>query len=160
MKFQIKQHIFSFGDTFTILDEHQKEHYQVEGKVFSFGKKLKLYDMQGTELYYIEQKLFKLLAEYTLHKQGQLIATCKKKFSLLGSKFEITSSLGDFEIIGSPLNYNFQITKNGQIIAYIDKQYFSFSDTYGVDILDTKNYAFILSLVIIIDQVVHSDRNK
>ena len=47
MSLYIKQHIFSWGDQFSVYDESGNEKYFVEGEVFSFGKKLHLYDMQG-----------------------------------------------------------------------------------------------------------------
>ena len=160
MRFQIRQKIFSFGDNFTIKDENGQDYYQVQGKVFSLGDKLRIYDMTGKELYYIEQKLFKLLAEYSLYQGDRIIATAKKRFSLFGSKFDIISEKGNFEISGQPFNYNFQIFKNQQLVATVDKKFFSLSDTYGVEIADSEDYAFIISLIIIIDQVVHDNRNN
>lgn len=160
MRFQIRQKIFSFGDNFTIKDQDDRDCYQVQGKVFSLGDKLSLQDMYGNELYYIEQQIMRLFAEYNLYKDGQQVAMCKKRFSLLGSKFDITSSMGNFEINGRPLNYNYEIIKDGRLVATVDKQFFSFSDTYGVDIADSEDYAFILSLVIVIDQVVHDNEGQ
>ena len=160
MRFKVSQKIFSFGDNFTVQDVDGMDHYQIQGKVFSFGDKLTLMDMHGRELYYIEQQLLKLFAEYNLYRDGKLMATCKKRFSLMGSKFDIFSDMGDFQIEGRPLNYNYAIYRNGIVVATVDKAYFSFSDTYGVDIADTEDYAFILSLVIIIDQVVHDNEGN
>lgn len=159
MRFQIRQKVFSFGDNFIIKDEYDEPHFQVEGKVFSLGDKLRLLDSSGRELFYIEQQLFKLFSEYNLYANGEVVAKCKRRFALLGVKFDITSSYGNFTIEGSPMSYNFRILKNNRVIATADKRFFSFSDTYGVDIDDSEDYGFILSLVIIIDQVVH-DSNK
>ncbi len=160
MVFQIKQKIFSFGDNFTITDEDGTPHYQVAGKVFSLGDKLTLLDMNGEEQFYIEQKLLKLFAEYTLYQKGQPVATCKKRFSLFGSKFDIFSDFGNFSIEGAPMNYNYAIFKDSRLVATVDKKFFSFSDTYGVDIADNEDFGFILSLVIVIDQVVHDDNKN
>lgn len=160
MRFQIRQKIFSFGDNFTVKDEQGNDHYMVQGKVFSLGDKLTLMDMQGRELYYIEQQLLRMLAEYKLYSSGQVVATCKKRFSLFGSKFDIYSPSGDYTIEGRPLNYNYSIYKNGQLVATVDKQFFSLSDTYGVEVADGEDYAFIISLVIIIDQVVHDNEGQ
>lgn len=160
MRFQIRQKIFSFGDNFTINDESGTPHFQVAGKVFSLGDKLTLLDMQGNELYYIEQQLLRLMAEYTLYQKGRAVASCKKRFSLFGSKFDIYSDYGNFTIEGAPFNYNYEIYKDGCLVATVNKQFFSLSDTYGVDIADSEDYGFILSLVIIIDQVVHDDNKN
>ena len=160
MIYQVKQKIFSLGDKFTITDRDGLDRFQAQGKVLSLGAKLSFQDMSGNELYYIEQKLLRLLAEYNIHENGKVVATCKQKFSFLGSKFEISSMNGNYSIEGRPLNYNYEIFKDGQPIATIDKQFFSFADTYGVDINEAEDDGFILSLVIVIDQVVHSNENK
>lgn len=160
MRFQVRQKIFSFGDSFTIKDESDIDYYQVQGKVFSLGDKLSFQDMQGNELYYIEQQLMRMLAEYKLYSNGQVVARCQKRFSLFGSKFDIVNTTDNYTIDGKPLNYNYSIMKNGQLVATVDKQFFSLSDTYGVDIKDGEDYAFILSLVIIIDQVVHDNEGQ
>lgn len=159
MNYQIRQKIFSFGDSFTINDSNGNPHFQVEGKVFSFGDKLRIYDMAGNELFYIEQQLLKLFAEYNLYQNGQQVATCKQKFSFLGAQFDISSSQGEYQIQGKPLSYNFQILKNGSVVANINKQFLSLSDTYEVSISDSEDQGFMIALVIIIDQVVH-DNNK
>ena len=160
MRYQIRERIFSFGDSFTIKDQEGIDRFQVQGKVFSLGDQLSLQNMDGQELYYIEQKLMRLLPEYNLHKNGQVVAVCKKRFTLFGSKFDIKSPMGLIEIDGYPMNYNYDIKRNGQTVATVDKQFFSLSDTYGADIRNGEDVAFILSLVIIIDQVVHDDKNR
>lgn len=160
MNYQIRQKIFSFGDNFIINDLNGNPQFQVEGKVFSFGDKLTIYDMAGNELFYIEQQLLKLFAEYNLYRNGQQVATCKKKFSFLGAQFDITSNQGDYQIQGKPLSYNFQIFKNGNQVADINKQFLSLSDTYQVSIADSEDQGFMIALVIIIDQVVHDDNKN
>ena len=160
MVFQVKQKLFSLGDKFTIRDRDGLDCFQVQGKVLSLGAKLSFQDMMGHELYYIEQQLLRLLAEYRIYQNGNVLASCQQKFSLLGSKFEISSQKGHYTIVGQPLNYNYEILKDGQRVAIINKQFFSFSDTYGVEIEATEEEAFILSLVIVIDQVVHNNENN
>lgn len=78
----------------------------------------------------------------------------------MGSRFEIESRRGAYTIEGRPLNYNYEIYKDNRLVASVNKEFFSFSDTYGVDIEDSEDYGFILSLIIVIDQVVHSNENK
>ncbi|WP_304943498.1 LURP-one-related family protein [Vallitalea guaymasensis] len=49
--------------------------------------------------------------------------------------------------------------KNGNIVATVSKEFFSFSDTYGVDVNDNEDYGFIIALVIVIDQIIHDNNN-
>lgn len=157
MLFKIRQKMFSFGDAFTITDREDRERYQVQGKVFSLGNKLTLCDMEGEAIYYIEQQLMRLMAEYYIYQGERQVVTCKKRFALFGSKFDITSDHGNYAVEGHPLDYSYKIHRDGELVATVDKQFFSFTDTYGVQVMDSEDEAFILSLVIVIDQVVHDN---
>jgi len=159
MRFVVRQKIWTFGDDFVIKDEYGNEHFMVKGKVFSFGDKLRLYTMDGRELYYIEQKLFRFLPEYDIYHQGRSIATIKKEFTFFKPKFSISSVMGNYSIDGDFWGMEFSILKSGATVAHVSKRWFSWSDTYGVDISDEEDYAFILALVIVIDQVIH-DNNR
>lgn len=158
MKYFVKQKVFSIGDKFTIKNESDQDCFQVMGKVFSLGNKLTLMDMNGNELYFIEQKLMKFMPEYHLQKAGQVMAIVKKKLTFLKARFEITSSLGNFTVEGSPFGYEFSITKSGLQVATISKKIFSLSDTYCIDVTNVEDEAFIVALVIIIDQVIHENK--
>jgi len=160
MRFIIKQKFFSFGDSFIINDEMGNPYFQVKGKVFSFGDKLRIYDMQGNEIVYIEQKLFKLLPEYTIYYKGMPAAKVKKEFTFFRPKFNIESFIGSYTIEGDFWGMDFNVLKNGRIVAQVSKRWFSFRDTYGVDISDDEDYAFILALVIVIDQVIHDNNHN
>lgn len=158
MRFMVKQRVFSLGDNFTIKDGAGNEHFIVKGKIFAFGNKLRIYNMQEQELFYIEQKLLRFLPEYTIYQLGQQVATVKKELTFFKPRFNIWSTMGDYSIQGNFLGMEFSIYKNGNYIAQVSKRWFSWGDTYGVDIINGEDYAFILALVIVIDQVIH-DRN-
>lgn len=160
MRFMVKQKIFSFGDNFTINDEYGNPHFQVKGKVFSIGDKLRIYDMMGNELIYIEQKVFRLLPEYTIYFNGEVAAKVIKEFTFFKPRFNIESIMGNYSIEGNFWGMDFNILKNGEFIAQVSKKWFSWSDTYGVDIVDGEDYAFILALVIVIDQVIHDNNHN
>lgn len=158
MKYEIKQKIFSFGDSFTVKDENDNPRYAVRGQVFSFGNKLSIEDLEGNELVYIEQKLLKFLPEYSIYISGEQVATVKKEFTFFSPKFFIESTMGSYNIHGEIFSHEFEIIKNEETVANISKQWFFFSDTYGVDISEGENQAFMLALVIVIDQVLYDNK--
>jgi len=160
MNFYIKEKIFSIGDKFNIQDASGIDVFTVEGKVFSIGNKLRIYDMDSNEIVYIEQKLFKLLPEYNIYLNGNYAARVKKEFTFFSNRFDIDSNMGNYEIEGDFLAHDFFITKNGATVAAVTKKWFSWGDTYEIDINDQENYAFILSMVIVVDQVLHDNKNK
>lgn len=87
------------------------------------------------------------------------LATVKKKFTLLSQKFKIESVYGEYSIEGDIFAYSFILRKNGNVIATVSKQFFAFSDTYGVEISGTEDHAFILALIIVIDQTIHDKKD-
>lgn len=159
MNFIVRQKIFTFADSFNIEDEFGTPRYHVEGKFLTIGKKLDIYDMEGKHLVYIEQELFKLLPEYYLYENEEVVARVKKEFSFLIPRVNIESAYGDFTIDGSVMGYNFTIKKDGKIVARITKDIISFSDTYRVEIED-ENQDFILALVIVLDGIFHDNKNQ
>ncbi|WP_291632386.1 LURP-one-related family protein [Clostridium sp.] len=158
MKFYIREKVFSIGDNFNIKDVSGKDVFNVMGKIFSIGNKLRIYDMDNNEIVYIEQKLFKLLPEYNIYLTGNYAASVKKEFTLFSNRFDIDSNMGNYEIEGDFFAHDFSITKNGSIVAEINKKWVSWGDTYEININEQENYAFILAMVIVIDQVLHDNK--
>lgn len=160
MRLNIKQKVFSFGDKFSVNATDGTPIIFVEGKVFSVGNKLTIYDAQGNELFYVEQKLFKLLPEYRIYQDGQEIAYLKREFSLFKPKINITSKFGAFTINGNFIGYNFDIINDGKLVATVSKKMVAFSDSYILDIIEEQNVPFLVTLVIVIDQMLHDSDNK
>jgi uncharacterized protein YxjI len=160
MLYKIRQKIFSFGDNFTIKDDKDEDQFIVRGKVFAIGDKLKIEDMFGNELVYIEQKVFRLLPEYNIFSDGKHLAKVKKEFTFLKPRFNISSIVGNYTISGDFFGHNFEIIKNGSVVASVNKKWISFSDTYMAEIADTEDQAFMLALVIVIDQVIHDNNSN
>ncbi|HZK35216.1 MAG TPA: LURP-one-related family protein [Bacillota bacterium] len=160
MRYVIKQKVFAIGDTFTIKDESGKDCFSVKGRIFALGNKLRMYDMQGQELVYIEQKLLRLLPEYNIYYQGLHYARVKKEFSLFKPRFNIQSFVGDYSIQGNFLNLDFSIHRGRDHVAQVSKKWLSWGDTYGVEIFGQEDHPFILTLVIVIDQVLHDNNSN
>lgn len=155
MRYKIRQKIFSFGDKFTIQDEYDNDRFQVKGEVFTIGNKLHLLDMSGMELVYIEKKVFSFLPKYYIHINGNLAAIIKKEITFFRSKFDIESTNGNYKVEGDITAHDFSVSNNGRVCAYVNKKWLSMSDTYMVDVDDSENQAFMLAIVIVIDQVLH-----
>ncbi|MBU3158631.1 LURP-one-related family protein [Clostridium frigoris] len=160
MKFYIRQKVFSISDNFSIKDVSGNDVFNVEGKFFSIGNKLRMYDMNHNEIVYIEQKLFKFLPQYNIYLNGNYIAKVKKEFTFFSNRFHIESNTGNYEIEGDFLAHDFSIVKNGNAIAEINKKWVSWGDTYEIDINESEDYAVVLAMVIVIDQVLHDNKKQ
>ena len=66
----------------------------------------------------------------------------------------------DLEAQGSFLDMEYTFTRAGETVAEVSKRWFSFTDTYGVDIRDGQDDVVILASTVVIDMVCHSDRKR
>lgn len=157
MRYVIRQKIFSLGDSFNIRDEYGNDIFVVRQQLLSFGKKLRIYDLLDNELCYIEQKLFKFMPEYDIYSGGRLVANVKKKFAFFRNDFEIAGTDGHYFVQGDIWAREFRIYRDNMLMAHISKAFFTFSDTYGVDIDDNTSQVEVLALAIVIDMVCHDN---
>ncbi len=161
MRYVIRQKVFSLGDSFTIQDEQGADVFYVQGKVFSFGNKLSLSDCYGHELIYIKQRLMTFRPTYEIYRGEQLIAVIKKElFTFFNCRFEIeTMGYGNIDIEGELLDHEYTFIRGGRTISTVSKEWFTWSDRYGVEINEGENPPFILACVIVIDMICHEDKN-
>ena len=154
MKLYIKEKVFSWGDKFTVKDEYGYDKYVVEGEVFSWGKKLHIYDMTGREVAFIKQEVWSFLPRFYVFCGGQQVAEIKKEFTFLFPKYSI-EGLG-WEIDGSFLAHEYEITKGGRTIVTISKEWMTWGDSYELNIANPADEILALAVVIAIDCVMES----
>ena len=154
MKLYIKEKVFSWGDKFSVKDAYGEDKYTVEGEVFSWGKKLHVYDCSGREVAFIKQEIWSFLPRFYVYCGGRQVAEIKKEFTFLFPRYSI-AGLG-WEIEGSFLAHDYQITRNGQTIVTISKEWMTWGDSYELDILNPADEIVALAVVITIDCVAES----
>ena len=158
MKLYIKQKVFSWGDKFRIYDENQNDRYYVKGEVLSFGKKLHLYSQYGDEEAFIHQKVLSFLPKFYISRNNIDVAQVIKEFTILRQEYTV-EGLG-WTVKGNFLAHDYEITSDGRTIASISKHWFSWGDTYEIDISDDADEVMAICVVLIIDAVnAQSDNN-
>lgn len=159
MKLYIKQKVFSFNDKFTVKDEAGNDRYFAESEFFTFGKKLHITNAHGEELLSIEQKLFTFLPQYELVKNGSTVATIVKRFSFFCPSYEIDGM--PITVEGDFFDHTYEIFREGRAIARIYKEWFTWGDSYAVDISASTETdpLIILAIAITIDCVMAAQDN-
>ena len=160
MKYYIKQKVFTIGDKYDIYNEQGEPVFHVQGEIFTFGSKLHLYDLAGNELYFIKRRIFTFLPTYEIYQGDNLVATAHKQFTFFISRISISSHLGEFVIHGEVFAHEYTIEKDGVVVVEIHKKWFSWGDTYEIDIHDINNISFYLALVITIDNCMHTSSSS
>ncbi|MGV3753896.1 MAG: LURP-one-related/scramblase family protein [Verrucomicrobiota bacterium] len=162
MRYVLKQKFWSFGDDFTIKNAQGEDAYFVDGHAFSWGDKLSFQDMDGNELAFIRQKMLSWGATYEIEQNGQTLAVVKKElFTLFRCRFVVdVPGPDDLEAAGDFKDHEYTFERHGREVASISKRWFSWSDTYGVDIKAGENDILILASAIVIDMVCHQESKR
>lgn len=158
MKLYIKEHIFTWGDRFTVYDAQGNEKYFVEGEVFTWGKKLHVYDRHNREVAFIKQELFTWMPCYQVFVNGQEIAQVKREFTWFTPKYYV-SGLG-WDVQGHFLEHDYEVTQNGRPVVTITKEWMTWGDSYELDIAPGADEIVALAVVITIDCVVEQQNNN
>ena len=162
MRYVMTQKLLSWGDDYYIRDEQGREVYFVDGKAFSIGGQLSFKDLDGNELAFIRQKLWNLRPTYEIHRGGELAAVVQRElFALLHHRFTVdVPGPDDLEAKGDFLDHEYSFTRGDREVATVSKRWFSFSDTYGVEIAPGEDDVLILASAVVVDQVCHRDDGK
>ncbi len=158
MKLYIKEKVFSWNEKFFVKDALGEDKYVIEGEFFSLGKKLHVYDMLGREAAFIRQELLTLLPCFTVCSNGEEIARVKRELSFLVPRYSI-EGLG-WEIEGSFWEHEYQITRDGEPIVTISKEWMTWGDSYELDIRNPADEIIALAVVLTIDCVREAQNNN
>lgn len=160
MRYIMRQKFWSWGDDFTIKDENEQDVFLVDGAAFSWGDNLSVQDMDGNQLAHISQALFTLMPRYEIFRNGEKFAEVIKEFSWFNSSFTLdVPGPNDYSITGSFWQHEYEFQRKGQTVARVSKRYFSWTDTYGIDVVDGEDVLAILSTCIVIDLICHDEKN-
>ena len=130
-------------------------------KALSFGHQLTFRDMSGNELAFIKQKIFSWGPTYEIYRDGQLFAIVKKElFSFFKHVFTVdVPGPDDLVAEGNFWEVEFIFSRGERQVAVVSRQWFSWTDTYGVEIVENEDDVLILASAIVID-MVRADSNQ
>jgi uncharacterized protein YxjI len=162
MRYLMKQKLFCWGDDFTIKDDAGTDRFFVDGKAFSLGKQLSFQDMQGQELAFIRQKLLAWGPTYEIYRDNELFAVVKKElFTFFHCRFTVdVPGPDDLEAKGDFTDHEYELWRQSGLRATVSKQWFAWSDTYGVDIAEGEDDVLILASTVVIDMACHGDNRR
>lgn len=162
MRYVMKEKMLAWGDDFTIQDENGRDVYFVDGKAFSFGDQLSFQDMKGNELAYIKQKVFAWGRTYEIFRSGRLAAVVKKEmFTFFKCRFTVdVPGPDDLEAEGDFLDHEYEFSRGGHKVAAVSKQWFSWTDTYGIDVAAGEDPVLVLASAVVVDMACHPDEKR
>lgn len=152
MKLYMKQKVFSWADKFNVADEQGNLRYYVEGEIFTWGKKLHVYDSSGQEVAFIRQKLFTWLPRYFIEINGEHIATIVKEFTFFKPSYYLEGP--PFTMKGDFWAHEYVMFDNQREIMRMSKAWFTWGDSYELEIFDPRNELLCLGVALAVDCAV------
>lgn len=161
MRYVLKQKLLGWGDDFRVKDETGRDIYFVDGKVFTLRNTLIFQDMAGQELAKIQKKILSWGPTYEIYRGGELMAVVKKHlFTLFRCKFTVdVPGPNDLEAQGNFFDYEYTFRRDGREVAAVSKRWFSWSDTYGVDVAEGEDPVLVIASAVVIDQICHEKQH-
>ncbi len=147
----IKQKVFSLSGKFTVKDQQEKDIYYVEGSFMKIPKTFSIRDENKNEIALITKKVLSFLPKFFVEINGQEVLTIKKEFSFFKARYNIEAA--GMEVLGNWWDMDFQVLQNGKVIGKVNKEWFTWGDSYKVQILNEELETIVIALVIAIDCV-------
>ncbi|MEK4516970.1 LURP-one-related family protein [Paenibacillus sp. FSL H8-0122] len=147
----IKQKIFSIGEKFTVKDEREQDVYYVEGSFMRIPKTFSIMNADGREVAQITKKVFSFLPKFFVEADGREVLTIKKELSFFKARYSIDSA--DIEVHGNWWDMDFQVLQRGTVVGEVSKKWFTWGDSYSVEVLNEELEAIIIAIVVAIDCV-------
>lgn len=147
----IKQKVFSLSEKFTVKNQQEKDVYDVEGSFMRIPKTFSIMNTAREEVALITKKVFSFLPKFFVEVNGREVLTIKKEFSFFKARYTIDSA--DIEVHGNWWDMDFQVLQYGVVIGEVSKEWFTWGDSYKVQILNEEMEAIVIAFVVAIDCV-------
>lgn len=147
----MKQKVFSLREKFTVKDEKERDVYFIEGSFMKIPKTFSIKDTGENEVALITRKPFSLLPTFFVDVKGERTITIKKEFTFLRSRYSM--DVVGLEVQGNWWDMDFQVLQKGTIVGKVRKKWFSWGDSYEIQIFDEALETLMIALVVAIDCV-------
>lgn len=149
MKLIIKQRVFSWTDSYDVLDETGDSKYFVKAEWLSLGHQLHVYDRFQNEIGVIRQKILVFTPTFDIEIGGVTKGRIKKQFTLFSQKYDV--EFNGWRVEGDFLGWDYDVYSGSTPIFHIRKELLHWGDTYVIDIEHPSDEVLALMLVIAID---------
>src|SRR5437867_2440841 len=162
MRYVMKQKLCAWGDDFVIRDDDERHACSVGGKALSLGDERSVQDVEGKELAYIKQSLLSWGPTYEIYRNDTLAAVVKRElFTLFNCRFNVdVPGPDDLEASGNFTDHEYAFTRHGETVARVSKQWFTWTDTYGVEVAEGEDDVLVLASTVVVDMACHPDRRR
>ena len=149
MRLLFKQRFFSWFDSYDIYGEDGQTLYTVEGKL-AWGHKLHILNPTGTHIATVKEVVLTFLPRFELYLGEQRIGCIQKKLTFFRPQYQIDCN--GWQVQGDFFEWDYRITAaNGAVVATVSKELFHLTDTYTIEVADSRDALCALMLTLAID---------
>ena len=149
MKLLFKQRLFSWFDSYDIYDESGRAVFTVEGKP-SWGHKLHILNAQGGHIGTVKQGVLTFLPKFELYVGEQYVGSIHKEFTFFKPRFQVDCN--GWQVEGDLWGWDYRIRDGyGRTVAAVSKELFNWTDTYSLDVADSRDALLVLMVALAID---------
>ena len=157
MKLFIKQRVFTLGEEFTVKNEHGEDVFYVSGSFFRIPKKFEIFDKNHQRVGTIESQLFRLFSHYDVNTDSDTL-TVRQNFSMFRHSISIVNK--DWTLQGDFFAHEYRVVAGNRPIMSISKHWFTWGDSYMLDIVNDDDAILCLAIVIIVDNIIQKQRSS
>jgi uncharacterized protein YxjI len=157
-RFLMRQKLLAIGDDFWIENQQGQRAYKVNGKAIRFRDTFVLEDAGGDEVARIQERKLTIRDKIAIERGGDTAATVHKALIGIRDRFAIDVEHGDdMKAHGNVVDHEYEIERDGDVVARISKRWFRVLETYGIEIAPDEDAALLLAITVCIDAL--SDRD-
>ncbi|MFJ6573909.1 LURP-one-related/scramblase family protein [Streptomyces sp. NPDC091292] len=163
MKLLVRDRLLGFGEDYWIEDERGDKIFLVDGKAMRLRDTFQLKDRRGRTLIDIHQKMFALRDTMVIERDGEPLATLRRKrLSLLRNHYRVTLVEGtELDVSGKILDREFVIEYDGEVLAVVSRRWLRLRETYGVDIVrEDADPALIIAVTVCAINLAEKERDN
>ncbi|MFD8811028.1 LURP-one-related/scramblase family protein [Streptomyces sp. NPDC059627] len=163
MRFLVRDRLLGFGEDYWIEDEHGGKVFLVDGKAMRVRDTFELKDRQGRVLVDIHQKMFALRDTMVLEREGEPLATIRRKrLSLPRNHYRVNLVDGtELDVSGKILDREFAVEYDAELLAVISRRWLHVRETYGVDVVrDDADPALLIAVAVCVIHLADKERDE
>lgn len=163
MRYLVRDRLLGFGEDYWIEDDRGNKVFLVDGKAMRLRDTFELKDTRGRVLIDIHQKMFALRDTMIIERDGDPLATIKRKrLSLLRNHYRVSLVDGtELDVSGKILDREFAIDYDNELLAQISRRWLHVRDTYGLDVVrDDTDPALLIAVAVCVIHLAEKERSE
>ena len=152
-RYVMREQMLSIGDDFWIEDQSGQRAFKVDGKAVRLRDTFIMRDTSDNEVVKIKERKIRVRDTMKISRASGN-ATVHKAVIGLRDRFKVDVDGGDdLTARGNLVDHEYEIKRDGDVIATVSKKWFRIRDSYAVEILPGNDASLILAIAVCIDSM-------